>query len=87
LSWASSTARWQMQIPTVGKAVPFITERYERSFTISSVNRDDTTKDIVSSGGALDSGTKKITMQVAWKNGNATTTKQTSFYLTDLFAN
>ncbi len=62
----------------------FIDGRFDRRFKIAAVQRDNTTKDIVDSG-TLDSGTKLITVSVAWLENTATTTKAVSFYLTKLF--
>ena len=59
---------------------------FTRTIVISSVNRDSTTQNIVSSGGVLDSGTKFITVTVSWKEGGSTLTKALSFYLTNIFS-
>src|SRR3989339_357200 len=50
------------------------------------VNRDNATKDIVTSGGTSDAGTKLITVTVSWKEGGTTVTKTLQFYLTDVFS-
>jgi Tfp pilus assembly protein PilV len=59
---------------------------YYRTFTIASVSRDSN-QDIASVGGTDDPQTKKVTMQVAWKVSSATSTKQFSMYIADLFNN
>ncbi len=59
---------------------------FTRSVTIASVNRDNTTKDIISSGGTLDSGTKLVTVTVSWAEGGTTITKTLQFYIMDIFS-
>ena len=59
---------------------------FTRSFTVTGVNRDITTSDIVTSGGVDDPGTKLITLTVTWEEGSNTVTKTLSFYITDLFS-
>lgn len=59
---------------------------FTRTVNIALVNRDDNTKDIVSSGGTVDSGTKLITITVSWPEGGVTVTKTLQFYLTDIFS-
>jgi Tfp pilus assembly protein PilV len=58
---------------------------FTRTVVASSVNRDDTTKDIVSSGGTLDNRTKLITVTVSWSEGNTTISKTLQFYIIDIF--
>lgn len=57
---------------------------FTRSLTISDVNRDSTTKDIVSSGGVLDNRTKLVTVTVAWPEGGITITKTLKLYIIDI---
>ena len=66
---------------------------FTRTVVLADVNRDtsvdpntSTSKDIVSSGGALDSGTKLITVTVSWTEGGATITKNLKFYIIDIFS-
>ena len=66
---------------------------YQRTFTLSSVTRDSDS-DIQSFGnasggasGTIDTNTKKLTVTVSWWNGSATTTKQLSTYITNIFNN
>ncbi len=54
---------------------------YYRTFTVASVLRDSSSKDIVTSGGSVDTDTKKLTVSVAWRDANGTTTKSLSTYL------
>ncbi|MFY9461907.1 MAG: hypothetical protein WAP51_01760, partial [Candidatus Sungiibacteriota bacterium] len=67
-------------------AQPFADKRFDRRVRISAVGRDSS-DDIVGSGGAIDSGTKKITVSVAWFDRGATTTATLSTYITNLFNN
>lgn len=64
----------------------YIDGTFERSVTLSDVYRDSN-HDIVSSGGTLDSTTKKATVFVSWSNRSATSTKTLSAYLTNIFNN
>lgn len=59
---------------------------FTRMVTLSSVNRDSTTQDIVTSGGTLDAGTKLVTVTVSWLEGGTTLTKTLQFYIVDLFS-
>lgn len=59
---------------------------FTRTITLANVNRDNTTQDIVSSGGTLDSGTKLVTVTVSWGEGGATITKTLQFYIIDIFS-
>ena len=64
----------------------WIDSRFDRTFVLSAVNRD-ASNNVVSSGGTLDSGSKKATISVAWREGSATTTKTIEMYLFDIFNN
>ncbi len=64
----------------------FVDGIFARSFSFQSVYRD-VNDDIVSSGGILDSNTKKITVSVSWFSRNATTTKSISTYITNFLKN
>ena len=59
---------------------------FDRTFTLSSVNRDGNFN-IVSSGGTMDLGTKKVTVSVSWKTGYSTTTKSIESYVYNTFNN
>ncbi len=60
---------------------------YERKFVLSQVRRNATTKDIVTSGGAIDASTTQATVSVSWRGQNGTTTKSIATYLVNLFDN
>ena len=64
----------------------FIDDIFERKFQITDVYRDSN-DDIVSSGGTLDSNTKKVTSSVAWASRSGTTTISASTYITNLSSN
>lgn len=57
--------------------------RYTVWFTISQVNRDATSDDIVAVGGVVDSNTLKINSNVSWTENGATKTVTVSEYLTN----
>lgn len=58
---------------------------FTRTVTKTSVNRDNTTKDIAGSG-TDDPGTKLITVTVSWVEGGVTIIKTLPFYITDIFS-
>jgi Tfp pilus assembly protein PilV len=58
-----------------------IDDQFDRTFVLSAVNRDATTFNIVSSGGILDTGTRRATITVSWFDGVATTSKSIVMYL------
>ncbi len=59
---------------------------FTRTVSIASVSRDNTTQDIVSSGGGDDPGTKLVTVTVSWLEGATTVTKTLQFYITNIFS-
>ena len=59
---------------------------FTRTVVVASVNRDSSTKDIVSSGGSVDSGTKLVTVTVSWVEGADTVTKTLQFYVINIFS-
>lgn len=67
-------------------ATPDTVGIFTRIVNVSNVNRDNTTKDIVNSGGTLDVGTKLITVIVSWPEGGVILTKTLQFYLTNIFS-
>ncbi len=58
---------------------------FTRTIVASSVNRDNTTKDI-SSTGTNDPETKLITVTVSWLEGGVTINKTLQFYIMDIFS-
>lgn len=65
----------------------YIDGRFFRAVTLDNVNRDNSSQDIVSSGGTLDANTKKVTVSVSWYEHGATTTRSLQTYLTNIFSN
>ncbi len=78
-----SSGTWVLSSTTSSDGVIGI---FTRSISITAVNRDNTTKDIVTSGGALDSRTKLVTVTVSWLQGGVTVTKTLQFYIIDVFS-
>lgn len=78
-------------ISTPGGADPVLTTTvskigaFTRTVTIANVSRD-TNSDIVTSGGTVDTGTKKITVTVSWNSERGTLTETMSFYISDIFS-
>lgn len=62
----------------------FVDSKFERKFVLADVYRD-ANDDIVTSGGALDTGTTKLTVTVSWPSRGTTVTKSVSTYITNLF--
>ncbi len=58
---------------------------FTRTVSVASVMRDNTTKDI-SSSGTVDTGTKLITVKVSWNEGGSTLSKTLSFYIMNIFS-
>ena len=83
VNFSTITSRW-----SVGQSVePYIVSLFERKISVDRVYRD-LDDNIVSSGGAEDVDSKKITVIVSWKErGGATSTVSLSTYLSDIFNN
>ncbi len=58
---------------------------FTRTVSISSVNRNSTTKDI-SATGTDDPSTKLVTVTVSWLEGGATISKTLRFYIMNIFS-
>lgn len=80
LNWSGSY--WQA---TTSAAL--IDDQFDRTFVLSSVSRDNIDSDIVTSGGTVDSNSRKVTISVSWLDGGATTTKSLESYLFNIFSN
>lgn len=63
----------------------YIDEIFERTFVAEDVRRD--INDDISSSGANDPNTKKITATVSWLGRKGTTTESVSTYITNIFSN
>jgi len=77
---AFSGGRWVATTTNI-----YIDGMFERKINIYEVNRDPSSGDIVTSGGALDSGTRLITVTVSWPYKNSTSTRSISTYITNLY--
>ena len=64
----------------------YIDNIFERKAVLTDVYRDNN-QNIVSSGGTLDTKTKKATISVSWSSAVGTTTKSISTYFTNIFNN
>jgi prepilin-type N-terminal cleavage/methylation domain-containing protein len=80
LSYSTSTNTWSLGT-TVPAAIDGV---FTRKMVFSAVNRD-INDDIVSSGGTLDTRTKKVTISVSYGESYATITKTLIFYIADIF--
>ncbi len=78
LYWDHTVANYGWRATTTRD---MIDDQFDRTFVLSTVNRDSTTYNIVNSGGVLDSGTRKATISVSWFDGTATSTKSIIMYL------
>jgi len=89
ISYLSTTTTYYLATTTTGWIATTtqnkIDEIFYRSFIISDVFRG--AGDKISQSGSYDSGTKKITVTVLQDGRFGTTTKQTVFYLSDIFDN
>lgn len=63
-----------------------IDSKFDRTFSLSAVSRDNN-HDVVSSGGTNDSNSRKATITVSWRENNATTTKVIETYISNAFEN
>lgn len=64
-----------------------IDNQFDRTFVLSAVNRDGSF-DVVTSGGSLDTGTRKVTVTVSWYlPGDGTSTKSVEAYISNIFSN
>ncbi|MDB5204286.1 MAG: seg [Candidatus Taylorbacteria bacterium] len=60
--------------------------RFQINVVLSQVSRD-ASFNVVSSGGTVDTGSRKATVSVSWKEGTSTTTKSAETYLFNTFNN
>jgi len=59
---------------------------FKREVTFYTVERDVITGDIISTGGASNTETVLVTVEVTWYEGGNTITKTLSFYLSNIFS-
>lgn len=79
LSFSTSTSAWS------ATTTDTMLGSFERTFTLDSVQRN-VAKDIVSSGGTVDSNIRKVTVTVSWADRNGTTSKSLMTYLTNVYS-
>jgi Tfp pilus assembly protein PilV len=78
LTWQNS--RWQSTTtPNT------IDNKFIRTYTVSNVFRDASTLNIVNNGGVLNNDSKVINLDVSWNYKGATSSKQISFYVFNLY--
>ncbi len=63
----------------------FIDNRFDRRISVENVYRDGSGN--IASSGSLDPNTKKILSTVSWQNDTATTTRQITTYVSNIFNN
>ncbi len=77
---------WNGTAWTTPLSGPLLENRYDVTFVLSSVYRN-ASYNVVSSGGTLDSGSRKVAVTIAWREGAATTTKKVETYIFNTFNN
>lgn len=75
-TWDTAGGRWRATTSAF-----MIDGMFDRTFTLSAVSRDSTSYDPVTTGGTLDTGTRKASIQVSWNDGTGTTTKSVETYI------
>lgn len=79
LFFNTATSKWELVNSNL-----LVDDIFERSITVSSVERNSD-DDIVASGGTEDLGTKKVVVTVSWNSSGRQMSKSLSFYLADIF--
>lgn len=64
-----------------------IDNKFIRTFSLSEVRRDSVSFDIINSGGLVDLGTRKFTVNVSWNSGFGTSTKTMTSYIYNIYNN
>ena len=83
---ASSTSNTDYYLIWQSTTTPtMIDDLFIRKYTVNDVYRDPETLNIVYSGGVSDINTKIIKMKVEWNYKNILNTKETSFYLINIY--
>ena len=78
---------WQNNAWAATTSVAMIDNFFDRTVRFYTVNRDATSYDVVTSGGTLDTGTRRAVVSVAWRDGTATTTRSIELFLYNTFSN
>lgn len=77
MTWSGST--W-----TVGGSPSLNSQGFTRTIVVSNVYRDSN-DDIVTTGGTLDTGTKKFTITNSWSSRGQTKSQVVEFYIANIF--
>ena len=75
-----SGGRWQSTT-----TVSTIDGKFVRKFNVQNVYRDQSTLNIVYTGGTSNSDSKLVNLDVSWNYKGATSSKQTSFYVFNVY--
>lgn len=78
--------QWQLTITDPGP-ISGPPENFSRTLVLDRVYRDDSTKNIVASGGSEDTLTKRVTVTVSWTERGASRVLTSVTYLADIRAN
>lgn len=78
---------WQNNQWVATTSAIMIDNYFDRTVQFYTVNRDATSYDVVTSGGTLDTGTRRAVVSVSWIDGNATTTRSIEMFLFNTFNN
>jgi Tfp pilus assembly protein PilV len=76
----NSLSRWEATTSTA-----LIDNTFDRTFTLASAYRD--TNENFAGSGTMDADSRLVTVNVSWRDKNATSTKTLMTYLTNLFNN
>lgn len=70
----------------VTENAPLLEGKYDVTFELANVYRDSNFN-VVSSGGTVDNDSRKVSINIFWREGNATSTKTLETYLFNTFNN
>ena len=77
---------WNGTAWVVSTTAPLLENRYDVTFQLSPVYRN-ASFNVVTSGGTLDTGSRKAVLTVSWRESRATTTKTAEVYLFNIANN
>lgn len=66
-------------------SVMLIDNKFDRTITFYPVYRDINSFDVVSTGGTVDYGTRKFSVDVSWQDNSGTTTRSLTSYIYNIF--
>lgn len=78
----SALSRWQA---TTSTSTAMVDNTFDRTFVLATAYRDGS--DNLASSGSSDQNSRKVTVTVAWKGTNGTSTKTLMTYISNLFDN